>query len=395
MVMRTAAVAISVFLGALTLRPCVATASCEAACAQAIRIAIGVVDEELAVECEYSCGAFRWSPALTSCVRAAKVPADLARCETLRLEEQKKTLGRHGTHAMADGLVRGGVELPRIQGSVELPGGVLIGVSTKEVTVDGGRAVNVACKWQGRTCQGDEHRKPAAGLFIDPVHKEHGKRTSLLIVPLHTRLEAVVDRGRAAQGAVFAMDKRIPYRTVAELIYTAAMAELHELYLAVQAPGKLRALRARAPRRGTGAFRSEEKRRPPINLTVMIRADGFALSWEASASLRPSDQTIPLRQAEAAACAAEGAHWSGHRSASGGCLTHDYAVLNRRITTLKGTIKGLQAENRINVTAADGTPWGVVARVIDAVQCLAATPNAPRTPVCAPLFPYVVFAMAD
>ncbi len=126
---------------------------------------------------------------------------------------------------------------------------VPIQVNKKEILVDNKRAVPVACKFQGRPCTEDDLERQGLSLSIDPVNKEHGKRESLLIVPLKETLEKAVKdmkdqnlelpeevrrKYMANQGvATVICDRSIPYRMIAEIVYTTAMAELHDIRFAV------------------------------------------------------------------------------------------------------------------------------------------------------------------
>ena len=122
-------------------------------------------------------------------------------------------------------------------------------VNKNEILVDGKSAVKVTCKYQGRPCGEADLDRPGISLSIDQSHKEHGKRESLLIVPLHENLERAVKdmrdqnmelpeevRRKYEQNrgvATIICDQSIPYRMVAEVVYTTAMAELHDIRFAI------------------------------------------------------------------------------------------------------------------------------------------------------------------
>jgi biopolymer transport protein ExbD len=122
-------------------------------------------------------------------------------------------------------------------------------VNKKEILVDGKRALPVACKFNGRPCTEEDYERPTSTYSIDPVNKEHGKRESMLIIPLKESLEksvkALKDQNMempeevrkkylANQGvATIICDVDIPYRMIAEVVYTVAMAELHDIRFAV------------------------------------------------------------------------------------------------------------------------------------------------------------------
>ena len=126
---------------------------------------------------------------------------------------------------------------------------VPVQVNKKEILVDNKRAVAVACKFNGRPCQEDDLERPGAKFYIDQVNKEHGKEQSLLIVPLKEALtkavkhlkdqnlelpEEVRRKYMANQGvATLVCDRYLPYRMIAEIVYTTAMAELHDIRFAI------------------------------------------------------------------------------------------------------------------------------------------------------------------
>ena len=122
-------------------------------------------------------------------------------------------------------------------------------VNKKEILVDTTRALSVTCKYQGRPCTEEDLERAGLTLEIDPVNKEHGKRESLLIVPLKEALEKAVKEMKdqnmelpeevrrkymANKGvATIICDRDIPYRMIAEVVYTTAMAELHDIRFAI------------------------------------------------------------------------------------------------------------------------------------------------------------------
>lgn len=124
-----------------------------------------------------------------------------------------------------------------------------ITVNKQEIVVDQKRALPVACKLNGRPCTEDDFEKQGAQFYIDPVNKEHGKRESLLIVPLQTQLKKSIDRMKDQnmdlpeevrkkyllnQGvATIICDRDMPFRMIAEIVYTTAMVELHDIRFAI------------------------------------------------------------------------------------------------------------------------------------------------------------------
>jgi hypothetical protein len=129
-------------------------------------------------------------------------------------------------------------------------------INKKEILVDTKRALPVACKYQGRPCTEADFERSGLSLSIDPVNKEHGKRESLLIVPLKEMLtkavkdlkdqnldlpEEVRRKYMANQGvATIICDRTIPYRMIAEVVYTTAMCELHDIRFAVVYSGAVK-----------------------------------------------------------------------------------------------------------------------------------------------------------
>jgi len=126
---------------------------------------------------------------------------------------------------------------------------VPIQITKKEITVDQKRAVPVVCKLDGRTCTDADYKNPNVRLSIDPMNKEHGKKDSLLIVPLKNALDKavkqmkddianqsaeVVEKYKHNQGvATIICDQTIPYRMIAEIVYTTGMAELNDMRFAI------------------------------------------------------------------------------------------------------------------------------------------------------------------
>jgi hypothetical protein len=122
-------------------------------------------------------------------------------------------------------------------------------VNKKEIVVDQKRALPVACKLNGRPCTDDDFEKQGAEFTIDPVNKEYGKRESLLIIPLRDKLKQAVDRMKDQtmdlpeevrkkyllnkNVATIICDRDIPFRMIAEIVYTTAMVELHDIRFAI------------------------------------------------------------------------------------------------------------------------------------------------------------------
>jgi len=126
---------------------------------------------------------------------------------------------------------------------------VPIQISKKEITVDQTRAVPVVCKLDGRTCTDADYKNNRIRLSIDPMNKEHGKKDSLLIVPLKNALDKavkqmkddlanapaeMVEKYKHNQAvATIICDQTIPYRMIAEIVYTTGMATLTDMRFAI------------------------------------------------------------------------------------------------------------------------------------------------------------------
>ncbi len=126
-------------------------------------------------------------------------------------------------------------------------------VNKKEITVDGKRALPVRCTFNGRPCSDDDYGRAEASFSIDPVNKENGKAESLLVTPLKEALvkkvqvmreqnaglpEEIRKRYMASQGAAtIVADRDMPYRLIAEVVYTVGAAELGDIRFAVAHQG--------------------------------------------------------------------------------------------------------------------------------------------------------------
>jgi len=123
----------------------------------------------------------------------------------------------------------------------------------REITVDGRRALTVRCTYNGRSCADDDYGRPEATFSIDPAYKEGGRADSLLLLPLQKALQDAVQamnaqnaalpdeirrRYEANRGAATIIaDKDLPYRLIAELVYTAGAAGLADIRFAVAYAG--------------------------------------------------------------------------------------------------------------------------------------------------------------
>lgn len=128
-------------------------------------------------------------------------------------------------------------------------------VTKKEITVDGRRVLTVKCTLDGRPCGDGDYGRDEAVFSIDPVYKEDHRAESLLIEPLQHALEERVTwmreqnlsmpeevrkRYMANEGAAtIVADRDMPFRLIAEVVYTTAKAQLGDIRFAVIRQGGL------------------------------------------------------------------------------------------------------------------------------------------------------------
>jgi biopolymer transport protein TolR len=126
-------------------------------------------------------------------------------------------------------------------------------VNKREITVDGRRALLVRCSLDGRACTEDDYSRDEAMFSIDPIYKENRRAESLLIEPLREALEKKVasmreqnlqmpeeirKRYMANEGAAtIVADRDMPFRLMAEVVYTTAAAQLGDIRFAVIVQG--------------------------------------------------------------------------------------------------------------------------------------------------------------
>ena len=142
------------------------------------------------------------------------------------------------------------LKLSRSAAAVPVVFTIPIQVNRKEILVDNVKAVSVACVLNNtRPCREDELESAGTRFFIDAGDKEGAKKSSLLIVPLQEALKKAVKSMKdqnldlpeevrkkylANQGvATIVCDRELPYRMIAEITYTTAMAELYDIRFAI------------------------------------------------------------------------------------------------------------------------------------------------------------------
>ncbi len=115
-------------------------------------------------------------------------------------------------------------------------------ITKQSVIVDHKQVVKVDCTMGGQVCQAEDYAKVGNFYSIDKSFKEDGSESSFLIEPLHKKLDALVkiqkqeakELGRDYKAvATIICDRDIPFRLIAEVVYTAGMAGLGDLRFAI------------------------------------------------------------------------------------------------------------------------------------------------------------------
>lgn len=134
-------------------------------------------------------------------------------------------------------------------------------VNKKHIIIDNEAVVPVDCKIGGQICTEEDiadrslcldnkpectpdlkARTDAMSFSVDKQHKEDASDAKFLIVPVHKKLQQLVKEqkeenarlGRPFEGIVtFVVDTDMPFRVIAEMVYSAGMAELHDMRFAV------------------------------------------------------------------------------------------------------------------------------------------------------------------
>ena len=143
------------------------------------------------------------------------------------------------------------LKLSRASGTFPPVYSVPVEINKNWILVDQKETIPVTCTYQGRMCNKDdgEHIQPDAKFSIDGTYKENGKESSLLIVKLKEGLDRAVKKVKdqnvdlepekaaivkANEGVVTIIcDRDMPFRLVAEVVYTAAQAQLHNIRFAI------------------------------------------------------------------------------------------------------------------------------------------------------------------
>ncbi len=144
-----------------------------------------------------------------------------------------------------------------------------------------------------------------------------------------------------------------------------------------------------APRLGSGHAQQTNKKKKPLNLTVLITSKGFVVKQQAELTTEP-DKPIYKRMVTE-----NGKH----------VMDYDYATLYDRLMAKK---RQYPDETTINIGAEMTIPWHIIARTIDATRVqlqkdsyeemaayMKAKPKLDAQHRPLPLFPAVVFVVAE
>lgn len=119
---------------------------------------------------------------------------------------------------------------------------VPITLTRNKIIVDNKAVVKVDCSVGGQVCQREDYQRTDAFYSVDKSFKEDGDEKSFMIEPLHKTLEQLVKQqkeeakelGREFKPvATIICDQNIPFRLIAETVYTSGMAGLSELNFAI------------------------------------------------------------------------------------------------------------------------------------------------------------------
>jgi len=121
---------------------------------------------------------------------------------------------------------------------------VPITLTKNKILVDAKAVVKVDCSVGGQVCQREDYTREDVLPFysVDKSFKEDGDEKSFMIEPLHKALEQIVKQqkeeakelGREYKPvATIICDSSIPFRLIAETVYTSGMAGLSELNFAI------------------------------------------------------------------------------------------------------------------------------------------------------------------
>jgi biopolymer transport protein ExbD len=119
---------------------------------------------------------------------------------------------------------------------------VPVTLTKNKILVDAKAVVKVDCSVGGQVCQREDYQREDAFYSVDKSFKEDGDEKSFMIDPLHKALEQIVKQqkeeakelGREYKPvATIICDAFIPFRLIAEVVYTSGMAGLSELNFAI------------------------------------------------------------------------------------------------------------------------------------------------------------------
>jgi hypothetical protein len=126
--------------------------------------------------------------------------------------------------------------------------GIRVDVTTKAIWVSGKEVVPITCKLDGEPCKDDKDRlKNNARFSVDAVYREGGRASGLIIIPLQLVLKAEIQRyskdaadenqsrkvrskSRMATNTAFInTEASIPFRLVADIVYTIGKVNIYDL----------------------------------------------------------------------------------------------------------------------------------------------------------------------
>ncbi len=265
----------------------------------------------------------------------------------------------------------GALKLPAVRSTRPLSELSRVFVTRREIAVGDKRVVPVVCKWQGRECLPEDLAAAGASFSIDPVNKEHGKREALTIPALREELAKARAGAGTHKRVSLAVDQRVPFRMLAEVVYTCAMAGFEGVELIVASKTGFGTFEVGFPQmatpRPTGAAPPK-----PLNPLVYVGSKGFALDWDQSLK-RDAEKTPRIAPLAPPGSACEGAQ-AGCFQGRDGCQCQDFAALYTELARLKARY-GARAGRRIMLSADLSVPWGTLARTMWTAQCLRDKPS--------------------
>lgn len=233
--------------------------------------------------------------------------------------------------AAATGMAQG-IQLPASTTALPLEQNLTIQVSLQQLSVNGRKVLAL------------QHG------MVPAQAKAGGKVDSFLIRAVHRALEREVNNQSGVPGRVnIVADRRISYRTLMEVLYTAGQAKLGEYRLVVLGENRTPGVLGVSPPRLESAAETGSESAPRLLLTVAIGRQGFyvagargvlaAADTSGQASRTP---TVPLKDGE-----------------------YDYTGLTVQLARIK---ERFPAETRVIVSANPDVLHGTLIQTIDACR---------------------------